>query len=34
MEEFCPGFIYKPGKEQIVANFSSQHPKLEEVEIG
>jgi hypothetical protein len=33
IEEFSPDFIYKPGKEQIVADFLSRHPKLEEAEI-
>jgi hypothetical protein len=34
MEEFCPDFFYKPGKEHIVAEFFPQHPKLGEVKIN
>jgi hypothetical protein len=34
IKEFSPNFIYKPGKEQIVANFLSRHPKLEEAAIN
>jgi hypothetical protein len=33
IKELCPNFIYKPGKEQILADFLSWHPQLEEAEL-
>jgi hypothetical protein len=33
MNIFYPDFIYKPGKEQIITGFLSQHPKLKEAGI-
>jgi hypothetical protein len=34
IKAFCPNFIYKPGKEKIVADCLSQHPQFKEAAIN